>query len=213
MAIRVYKADFSLGAPQDDYLMAGNSMAVLAGDLIGRNSSPAGTALRRTTITTGGGIYGFAADDITTDANGISSTPAAPSGVNPAFVAHFALNNYADRMFPSGAVAGAVRSLLRMALATSDNVFIQRHKAGVARVNQSLVGLKCDLVYNSTTAEFEVDSTTTTLGCIEIVEVPPMYNDNRTLYDSATFATDALAAWCAFKVIASFQAQPNGLSY
>lgn len=214
MAIRLYKSSYSLGAPHMDYLRAGNSMTVLAGDVIGvLSSSPIGTASRRATLTSGGGIWGIAASDLTTDSNGNVQSPAFSSTIDTAIQPILALPAYASRLSPAGTVAGtARRAQLDVYLADDSNIFIQRHKAGT-RVNQSLVGIKCDLVYNAVTLEWEVDTGTTSSGMIVIEEVPPFYADNRTLYDSATFATDTYGAWLAFKVVPAWQGQPNGLRY
>lgn len=213
MSIRMYKSDQSLGIPVEDYESCANSMAALAGDVFGLTTG--GLWSRRTSITSGGGVWGINKNDVTTDANGFATTPAAPTGVNPATQAHLAITQYADRLFAGAqTISGVTRSLANVWLANNANTFIQRHKKGT-RCNNSIVGKLCDLVWNSTTLEFEVDTTTTTLSCIVVVEVPPTYADNLTkgYYDSASFASDAYGPWCAFKFVPAFQAQGQGLRY
>lgn len=211
--IRLYRSEESLGAPRLDYRPAGNSMAALAGDIMGLTTG--GLLSRRATagqITANGGVWGILVDDLTTDANGVASTPAAPSGVNPAVPAKLALTQRADSFSLAAAIAGVQRSQGRVYPALDGNVFIQRHKIGT-RVNQSLIGKKCDFTWNTTTLEWEVDTTDTTVGMLTIVEIPPFYADNKTYYDSATYATDAKNAWVAFVIVPALQASLNGLRY
>ena len=212
MAIRHYKS-LDKAADKVGHYPAGNSMAALAGDVMGNTTG--GLLSRRATagtITAAGGILGFLVHSLTTDANGVASTPAAPTGVHPAVVPKLALTQYADRMSMAPPISAAQRSMGMVYLANPFNVFIQRHKIGT-RVNIGLVGKKCDFTWNTTTLEWEVDTTVTTVGMIEITEVPAHYMDNRTYYDSATFATDTKNAWVAFMVDPLLYAQAKGLSY
>lgn len=229
MPIRPYAFQGGVGVPDVDYYPAGNGFAYKVGDVLGLMSgtsaqtdgSPAGT-LRRLGAIVGGaaasfpivlasGIIGIVGDDLTASAAGISTTPAAPTGVNPMVPAKLALPSRSDALSGSNAIAGVQRSQTKVWLATDQNYFIQRHKKAT-RVNQTLVGALCALTYNAVTLEFEVDSTAGSPSVV-IVDMAPTYGDNRTYYDSATFATDLFGAWVVFKFIPSVQASPLGLRY
>lgn len=230
MAIRFYKAMTGRGTPDVAYYPLGNSFAYLAGDVLGllsgtsaqTDASPAGT-VRRMGASVGGaaasfplvlasGALGIAKDFATASAAGISTTPAAPSGVNPMFQPKLALPSRSDTYSGSDPVAGVVRSQIAVFLATDNNVFIQRIKKGT-RTTSALRGTKCNLTYNATSLEFEVDVAIVANPFVEIVEVPPLYNDNRTYYDSATFATDNFGGWVAFRFLPSVQQITAGTTY
>jgi len=228
MGIRPYQFNYS-GEPAVVPMMAGNSFNYKYGDVVGimsgtsvqADGSPAGTARRLGASVGGGagsfpiiladGIYGIVRDDLSTDANGVVKTPAAPPGINPAVVPTPALPSRSAALPLMPAVAGAQRSALMVYLLNGATYFIQRHKKGT-RVNSALNGKQAALTYNTVTNEFEVD---TTAGSPSVVVegMAPTYNDNSKYYDSATFAIDAVGAWVVFRVLGTVAAEPNGLTY
>lgn len=233
MPIRVWTGEAGTAMPVLDYYPAGNSFTYKSGDLLGllsgtsaqTDGSPAGT-LRRFGATQGGaaasfpparanGMLGMVFNDLTANASGIGGTPAAPTGVNPAVPAVLAVPSFDRVQSLSPAIAGVQRSMVTVVLANDTNFFVQRHKKGT-RVNQSLVGATAALTYNATTLEFEVDTTGVTPGTndyVVITDMCPFYNDNRTWYDSSTFATDAYGAWVVFQFLPAVMAAKLGLRY
>ncbi len=216
MSIRLALVDGSVGEPAIGWSPVDDSLVCKAGDVMGLTT---GGLLFRTddeggqVITSGGGIWGILVNDFTSDSDGNIINSAAPSGVNPGVPAQLALSSYDRRVRPNAPIAGVYRGLAEYWTPDSRNVFIQRHKAGT-RVNDSLCGKKCDLVYNDTTNEWEVDTTATSVNDIVIYKTQfPMYNDNVQLFDSATFATDTYGAWIAFQIQPSFNAEALGLRY
>lgn len=219
-----------MAEPDVDYRPLGNSFAYKSGDVVGimsgtsgqTDASPAGT-MRRLGAVVGGsaasfpivlasGIWGVVWNDATADSSGNVVSQAAPTGVNPQVVPINAAGNSRSKLLSyAPAIAGVQRAELSIWLADQNNYFVQRHKKGT-RVNISLVGKLAALTYNATTLEFEVD-TTGSNPTVVVEDVPPMYGDNRTYYDSATFATDTVGGWVVFRFIPSVQAQPAGLSY
>lgn len=217
MAIDCINVLAGVGAPDVGWIPIGNSVTMLAGDVVGETTGGLAGKLTGsgTAITAAGGIFGFAANGITSDSSGRVTTPSAPSGVDPGVPAILPLPSYSARVPPAAPIAGTRRSQVQCWLASGSNYFIQRHKAGT-RVNDSLCGLKCDLTWNSTTSEWEVDSTVTTIG--EIVIAPAglqlvLWKDNRTLWDSSTYATDTYNAWVVFQVLPTLNASKYGLRY
>jgi len=231
MSIRWYKSYRQDGEPDVDYYRVGNGFTYLSGDVLGMlsgtsaqsDASPAGT-LRRLGASVGGtatafpiivasGIWGVAWNDATTDDNGNIITPSVPSTIDPSVPAILPLPAYDLRHPAAAPVAGVRRGQMGIWKATGVNVFIQRHKAGT-RVNQLLVGKPANLTYNATTDEFEVDTTgASNKNVVVITEVPPLYDDNITYYDSASYATDAVAGWVAFTFLPAVQGPVQGLMY
>lgn len=194
----------------------GASLTVLSGDVQGLTT---GGLLNRLddeggqVITTGGGIWGISVNDYSSDASGNLTNPAVPTGVNPNVTAQLALSSYNRRVYANQPIAGDYNGLAELWTSKFSNIFIQRMKQGI-RVNGSLVGKKCDLVYNDTTNEWEVDTSATSVNDIVISNVQfPLYKDNKSLWDSATFATDTFGAWVAFQIVPAFYAESLGLRY
>lgn len=199
-----------------------NSQAIITGDVEGLTTAGLLERLGSAAITSGGGIWGFAANSDTTDANGNIISPTIPSTINPGVPAVFAIPSYGRRVTPAAPIAGVQRGQGQSYLACPQNFFIQRHKAGT-RVNDSLIGKLCNLTWNGsagTNGEWEVDTTATNVS--DIVVAPwqlPNYQDNGNsvlgpgLWDSATFATDSLGAWVVFQVAPAWQASNLGLRY
>lgn len=219
MGIRLANVVGNLGAPDVAYSPIGNSVTLKAGDLLGLTTAGLVGRLNNhssgTVVSSAGGVWGISVDDVTSDGSGNIITPSAPTGVDPGVPAVLAIPSYGRRVTPAFPIAGVRRGQVRLYKATNRNFFIQRHKAGT-RVNGSLSGLKCDLTWNDTTLEWEVDSTSTSVGSIVIAPANmqlPWYYDNKTLYDSATYATDASGAWVVFQIAAAADAEDNGLRY
>lgn len=213
MGIRLVSVDGSLGDPDVGWSPVANSQTVLAGDVLGLTTGGLAERLGSAAITSGGGIWGFSVNDFTSDGSGNLINPSAPSGVAPGVPAQLALASYDRRVATAPPIAGVQRGQAEYWTGNFRNIFIQRHKAGT-RCNMSLVGKKCDLTWNSSTNEWEVDTTATSLNCIIISQFQfPLYKDNKTLWDSATYATDTYAAWVAFQVTPAFYAQALGLRY
>lgn len=216
MGIRLVALLGNTGAPQVGWSPVGASLTCLPGDVLGLTT---GGLLNRLddeggqVITSGGGIWGISINSFRSDASGNIINPAVPTGVNPNVPADLALSSYSRRVYANEPIAGDYNGLAEFWKPDFDNVFIQRHKQGT-RVNSSLIGKKCDLVYNDTTNEWEVDTTATSVNDIVISEIQfPLYKDNITIWDSATFATDTYGAWIAFHVVPAFNAETLGLRY
>jgi hypothetical protein len=216
MGIRYVASIGNSGAPVVGWSPVGNSLSCLPGDVHGLTT---GGFLNRLddeggqVITAGGGIWGIGINTWTSDASGNLTNPAVPTGVNPNVPAQLALSSYNRRTYANEPIAGVYRGLAEYWKPDFNNVFIQRMKQGI-RVNSSLVGKKCDLVYNDTTNEWEPDTSATSVNDIVISEIQfPLYKDNISLWDSATFATDTYGAWVAFQIVRAFDAEANGLRY
>lgn len=224
MGIQCVNATLGIGDPQTVYLPMSNSMQGLPGDVFGLTTG--GLALRLDdeggqVITSGGGIYGIAQDSYASNSAGGVTTPAGPSGVASNVPANLAIGSYGQRVPPAAPIAGVARGQVRAFGVGAGNYFIQRHKQGT-RVNDSLCGKKCDLVYNDTTNEWEVDTTATSVNDIVIApanfQMPGWYDNgpnfaNHGLWDSASYATDTYGAWIVFTVVPAFNAEANGLRY
>lgn len=217
--IGLVHATDSVGAPDVGWSPVGNSITSQGGDvyglttagLVGRLNATGGGTI----ISSGGGILGIAANAFTSDSAGNIIAPSAPSGVSPGVPARLAMPSYSLRVPPAAPIAGVQRGQTQYYLASNANFFIQRHKAGT-RVNDSLCGKLCDLVWNATTLEWEPDTTATSINDIVIAPADkqmPWYLDNKTLWDSSTFATDALDAWIVFQIVPAFQSAAAGLRY
>jgi hypothetical protein len=209
----------NLGAPDVGYSPVGVSITSKQGDvlglttggLIGRLNATGGGTI----IAVGGGIWGIGANDFTSDASGNITAQAAPTGVAGNVPARLALGSYGQRVAPASPISGVAYGQAQYYLPSSNNYFIQRHKKGT-RVNDSLCGKKCDLTWNATTLEWEVDTTSTSLNEIVVALASfqlPWYLDNKTLWDDTTFATDASGAWVVFQVVPAYNAEALGLRY
>ena len=211
-----------MGAPVVSWNPFANSQAILAGDVEGLTTGGLLERLGSGAITTGGGIWGIAANADTTDGSGNIVSPSLPSGISPGVPPVFAIPSYGRRVVPAAPIAGVQRGQGQSYLACPQNFFIQRHKKGT-RVNDSLIGKICNLTWNGSAGangEWEVDSTATNVGDIVIApwQLPYWYDNGpsalgKGLWDSATFATDNLGAWVVFQVSPSFQASNLGLRY
>lgn len=221
VAIEIINAQVGVGSPDTAWLPIGNSVTALAGDVIGETTAGLAGRLNShgggTAITAGGGVFGILQSAATSDANGRITTPATPTGVDPSVPAILAMPSYNNRVPPASPIAGVRRSQVLCYLASNGNYFIQRHKVGT-RVNISLCGKLCDLTWNDTTGEWEVDTTSTSVN--EIVVAPaslqlPYFRDNftRNYWDSATYASDTLAGWLVFQFAPGFDASKYGLRY
>lgn len=214
--------------PRMFYPGAGNSFTYLQGDVVGlmsgtsaqTDASPAGTA-RRFGANVGGagasfpivlasGVLGIVTAPVTSDASGNAITPTGPTGVLANVQPVLALNSMSNLAAPSIA-AGVQRNVVPVAVADQNSVFQQRHKKGT-RINDGLLGKLAALTFNSTTKEFEVD-TTAGSPCVVITRIEKLTHDNYLWFDSSTFASDAFGAWVEFQFIDSVQALPNGLTY
>lgn len=213
MSIRLVGVDGSIGEPAVGWSPVATTQTVLAGDVLGLTTGGLLERLGSGAITSGGGIWGFALNDFKSDSNGDLTNPSTPSGVNGQVPAQLALSSYDRRVLATDAIAGDVNGQAEYWKSDFRNIFIQRHKLGT-RVNSSLIGKKCDLTWNGTTSEWEVDTTATSLNCIVISQFQlPRFKDNTTYWDSATYATDTLAAWVCFQVVPAFDAEQLGLRY
>ena len=211
-----------MAAPVVSWNPFANSQAIITGDVEGLTTAGLLERLGSGAISSGGGIWGFAANSDTTDGSGNIISPSIPSTINPGVPAVFAIPSYGRRVTPAAPIAGVQRGQGQSYLANNQNFFIQRHKAGT-RVNDSLIGKLCNLTWNAsagTNGEWEVDTTSSSVS--DIVIAPwqlPGYQDNgpsvlsHGLWDSATYATDSLGAWVVFQVAPAFQASNLGLRY
>lgn len=210
MPIKVFSVTGGIGVPSVQAYPCDASNSLPAGCLVGLDTggqlrllSSGGTALAAN------GILGIPVDDTYTNASSVPVAPSLPTGVAASVYPTLGVPNMSS-VLSSVAIAGTDTPQAMIIEATDDVLFVQRGKKGI-RWNQSLVGKVCDLVWNSTTSEYEPDTGTTSLNCIVIRDVPRWYGDNRTYYDSANYATDAVGAYVVFSVVDSFQ-QIRGLT-
>ncbi len=218
--MKIINAQAGIGAPKVSWDPMGASLTFKTGSVLGLTTGGRLALLSGgggQVITSDGGVWGVSVNNVVTDSAGRIIGPAAPAGIDPAVTPIFALPSYSMRVTPSSPIAGVRYGQGESWSPIETNFFIQRHKAGT-RVNDSLCGKKCDLVWNATTTEWEVDSTATSVNDIVIAPSAnqlPGYYDNLTgnLWDSATFATDTYGAWVVFSFVPSFDAQLNGLRY
>ncbi len=218
MSIHLLTVNGREGVPDVGWSPVANSQTCLSGDVVGLTTGGLISRLDDEggqVITSGGGIWGILVNDFTSNSAGAIQNPAAPSGVAANVPANLALGSYSQRIRPNQPISGVFRGMAEYWSSNPQNIFIQRHKQGT-RVNASLCGKKCDLVYNDTTNEWEVDTTATSVNDIVIAAAEfqvPTYRDNTTYWDSATFATDTYGAWIAFSVVPAFYAEALGLRY
>lgn len=204
--------------PRSAWLPTGVSIIWKAGDVVGETTGGLAGLLNNhaggTIIAAANGIAGIASDDNTSDSNGRWQSRALPTGVDPSVPAHLAIDSYGMRVTPAAPIAGVRKSQMKLWTVTG-NYFIQRHKQGT-RVNDSLCGKLCDLTWNDTTLEWEVDTTSTSVNSIVVASADLQmvnYKDNTTLWDSATFASDTYGAWVVFSIVPTQDALTRGLRY
>ena len=216
MSIRLVAVDGSQGAPDIGWSPVADSLDCLVGDVMGLYTN--GQMFRTDdeggqVISSGGGVWGVLINNFTSDADGNIINSAAPANVSPTVPAQLALSSYNRRILPNDSISGVVRGMAQFWTPDFRNVFIQRQKQGT-RINSSYCGKKCDLVYNDATNEWEVDVSATSVGDIIVSQFQyPLYKDNNSLWDSASFATDDFGAWVAFQFNPAFNAEQNGLRY
>lgn len=219
MSIHLANVIGGVGAPDVAWLPTGVSIIWKAGDVVGETTGGLAGLLNNhaggTPIAAVSGIFGIAVNDDTSDANGRWVSPSVATGIDPSVPAVLALPTYGRRVTPAPPIAGVRKSQMECWLASPNNYFIQRHKQGT-RVNDSLAGKLCDLTWNDTTLEWEVDTTSTAVNSIVVAPAGlqlPLYRDNTTLWDSATFATDTYGAWLVFQFVPTQDASKYGLRY
>lgn len=213
MSIKLVAVDGSRGEPQVRWSPVGASQTVLSGDMFGLTTGGLLKRLGSGDLTSGGGIWGFGVNDYISNSAGDITAPAIPTGVNPNVRPVLGMESYNRRVYANQPIAGDYNGLAQVWDGDPRNIFIQRHKVGT-RVNASLIGKKCDLVWNATTLEWEVDTTATSVNCVVVSSIQfPLYRANTTLWDSSTFATDAKGAWIAFQIVPAFDAGSLGLRY
>lgn len=194
------------------------SLSCKAGDVVGITGST-GALVRRLTgvvINASGGVLGIMHDDCYTDSSGNLIAPTKVSTIATNVQADLALSG-GPALLPTTTLAGVTTPQALVIVARPDDVFIQRARATSARYHDGLAEDICDLVWNATTLEWEVDSSATSVNDIAIVSVPKMYGNTSTgnfkYRDSATYATDTYAPYVCFKFLEDFCAYQQNLAY